>query len=387
MNTIPIESIVIGDRQRKDLGRIDELAASIQENGLIQPIVLDETNGLLAGRRRLEACKRLGWLEIPFVTLNDLSPLQKQIVEYEEDMRRKDRSWQEKCQACDKLFQLKQSEAAEDGESWTVRKMEDFTGVSKSNVNYMMQIARMMREKPDHPIAKAENYLAAIKLMIAENEREANAEMERRRQARPITPSNGQPAPVIKEAVEPDEVVIQLHGYNTKLAPVEECQAAICDGVFHDFQILAYCKIAVFWTAHRNFQAADGFPNHMPFPLIWNKLVVMPNGNWPFSPTYTIGIVASKEPMKENPLRQHSSVISCPDSTNGMFPNALVEHCVRAMSLDGQRILLPSMANPVAVAQMGRIPVWFEPDPVLYEQKLNNLKAYYEETIPNVRFV
>jgi ParB-like chromosome segregation protein Spo0J len=63
--TIPIEQVKIGERFRKDLGDIQSLADSIKELGLLQPIVVNEaTNELIAGHRRLEACKLLGWTEI-----------------------------------------------------------------------------------------------------------------------------------------------------------------------------------------------------------------------------------------------------------------------------------------------------------------------------------
>jgi 16S rRNA G966 N2-methylase RsmD len=57
--------IKIGDRFRKDLGDIDTLCKSIQDIGLLQPIGITEENKLVYGARRLEACKKLGWTEIP----------------------------------------------------------------------------------------------------------------------------------------------------------------------------------------------------------------------------------------------------------------------------------------------------------------------------------
>jgi len=65
METRPISSIKIGKRFRKDLGDIDALARSIKEVGLLHPIVITPNAELLAGQRRLEACRRLGWQKIP----------------------------------------------------------------------------------------------------------------------------------------------------------------------------------------------------------------------------------------------------------------------------------------------------------------------------------
>jgi hypothetical protein len=61
----PIASIKIGKRHRRDLGDVAALAASIEDIGLINPITVDENGLLLAGGRRLAACKQLGWKQIP----------------------------------------------------------------------------------------------------------------------------------------------------------------------------------------------------------------------------------------------------------------------------------------------------------------------------------
>jgi ParB family transcriptional regulator, chromosome partitioning protein len=55
-----IANIKVGERHRKDLGDIEGLAASIEDLGLLHPITVDEQGWLLAGARRLAACKRLG---------------------------------------------------------------------------------------------------------------------------------------------------------------------------------------------------------------------------------------------------------------------------------------------------------------------------------------
>jgi ParB family chromosome partitioning protein len=56
-----IDSLVIGDRHRKDPGDLDALMRSIQEVGLLQPITVTPDGVLVCGWRRLEAVRRLGW--------------------------------------------------------------------------------------------------------------------------------------------------------------------------------------------------------------------------------------------------------------------------------------------------------------------------------------
>ena len=59
-----ISDIKIGKRFRKDMGDLTSLKNSIKELGLLQPIVIDENNNLIAGFRRLQACKELGKIDI-----------------------------------------------------------------------------------------------------------------------------------------------------------------------------------------------------------------------------------------------------------------------------------------------------------------------------------
>jgi hypothetical protein len=73
--TISISDVKVVERFRKELGNIPALARSIGEVGLLQPIVVDKTGRLVAGRRRLEACKVLAWKTIPVhrVNLSDIA--------------------------------------------------------------------------------------------------------------------------------------------------------------------------------------------------------------------------------------------------------------------------------------------------------------------------
>jgi ParB/RepB/Spo0J family partition protein len=68
-----IADITMGVRQRQDLGDIAGLAKSIEELGLLQPIVVTPDRNLVAGRRRLEAVKELQWTEVPVRVAENLT--------------------------------------------------------------------------------------------------------------------------------------------------------------------------------------------------------------------------------------------------------------------------------------------------------------------------
>lgn len=90
MDTIRIADIWIGDRRREDLGDIEALAESIRQYGLLAPPVLTDDGTLVAGQRRVEAMKLLGWTETPYINKGQLTAERLHEIELEENIRRKD---------------------------------------------------------------------------------------------------------------------------------------------------------------------------------------------------------------------------------------------------------------------------------------------------------
>lgn len=73
VQNVPLDRIeVLGDNVREEIGDVTELAESIEQQGLLQPLVVSQTPGgtrfhLIAGHRRLSACTQLGMKEVPVV--------------------------------------------------------------------------------------------------------------------------------------------------------------------------------------------------------------------------------------------------------------------------------------------------------------------------------
>jgi ParB-like chromosome segregation protein Spo0J len=57
--------------------QINQVAASIKEFGFTNPILLDDSGGIIAGHGRLLAAKKLSLSEVPTITLSNLSEAQK----------------------------------------------------------------------------------------------------------------------------------------------------------------------------------------------------------------------------------------------------------------------------------------------------------------------
>lgn len=119
---IHIEDVVIENRMRRDLGDIEQLSKSIQENGLIQPIVLTPCANLelkalaqlVAGHRRYEALKKIGITQLQhgvhFLWRDDLADdeYRRNAVELEENLRRKQMTWSEEVLGKQRLLEVYQ---------------------------------------------------------------------------------------------------------------------------------------------------------------------------------------------------------------------------------------------------------------------------------------
>ena len=72
----PTKDIVVDERHRKDMGDLMSLMESIQDIGLLHPIVITPNGKLIAGNRRLEAYRALGEEEIPVTVVMGLGDAQ-----------------------------------------------------------------------------------------------------------------------------------------------------------------------------------------------------------------------------------------------------------------------------------------------------------------------
>lgn len=87
---VPIGEIRIKEGRRSlDAAHVGELADSIRELGLLNPVTIDKDNHLIAGLHRLEAAKALGWTEID-CTVSSLGGLQAELAEIDENIVRSD---------------------------------------------------------------------------------------------------------------------------------------------------------------------------------------------------------------------------------------------------------------------------------------------------------
>ncbi len=95
-----ISSITIGERLRrrdaKFQAAVERMMSSLQEIGPLQPLLLDETKGLIDGGTRIEACIQLGEIDVPAVVAVDIDAATKLVMEMDANDKRSSLSWQEK---------------------------------------------------------------------------------------------------------------------------------------------------------------------------------------------------------------------------------------------------------------------------------------------------
>lgn len=147
----------------RDHGDIEELKKSIEEIGLLNPITINQHNKLLAGRRRFQAVKELGWVDVPcsvVTTFEKSSDLKIAIVE---NIHRKQLTTVEMSIAIKEYDEHKRKTVGEKvpggkagarntrngKEGWTLEKTAEDLNISISTVRRAIEIAKAVKENPE----------------------------------------------------------------------------------------------------------------------------------------------------------------------------------------------------------------------------------------------
>jgi ParB family chromosome partitioning protein len=101
------ESIIVRKRIRKDPGNISGLMESLKTHGQLSPVIINRNYELIAGFRRLQAVKRLGWKSIEAVIIDKPTEQQKLEIEIEENVQRLELSPEEIADGMARLYKLR----------------------------------------------------------------------------------------------------------------------------------------------------------------------------------------------------------------------------------------------------------------------------------------
>jgi ParB/RepB/Spo0J family partition protein len=124
-----IESIVVVKNPRKDYGDLEELARSIKEVGVLEPILVNTKGELIAGERRLRAAKMAGLQKVP-VRVIDLTKDETEAVKLVENVQRKDLNPFEEGEAYAAFLKDKKH-----GSDWLEQKLGKKKGYVQRRVN------------------------------------------------------------------------------------------------------------------------------------------------------------------------------------------------------------------------------------------------------------
>lgn len=158
--TIAISEIVIDRerRQRRELTGLEELAESIATVGLINVPVIDRNNVLIAGERRLTACRDiLNWTHIPVQDAESLDPAELHLIELEENVKRVDLPWQDQCRAMAEYHEMR----AKLDPDWNQAKTARALGVKDAEVSNRLSVSHALAEG-DPLVSKADKYSVAL---------------------------------------------------------------------------------------------------------------------------------------------------------------------------------------------------------------------------------
>lgn len=108
---VPLQKLKLSPfqpRREFDPTALAQLASSIKQHGLIQPIVVIQEGDnyiLVAGERRYRACQLLGLADVPAI-LKEAEPNQRLVLALVENLQRKDLNTIEKAEAYQKLVEM-----------------------------------------------------------------------------------------------------------------------------------------------------------------------------------------------------------------------------------------------------------------------------------------
>ena len=104
---VALNKIKLKKRIRRDLGDLSSLINSLRKYGQLTPIILNTNYELIAGNRRFESAKRLGWETISAIVVQRETDLEMLELEIEENVQRRDLSAAELSDGFDRLDELR----------------------------------------------------------------------------------------------------------------------------------------------------------------------------------------------------------------------------------------------------------------------------------------
>jgi ParB family chromosome partitioning protein len=127
---VALSKIKLKKRVRKDLGDLGSLISSLRKFGQLTPIILNTHYELIAGHRRFESAKRLGWETISAIIVERESDLEMLELEIEENIQRRDLSADELSDGFDRLDGMRNPGLLRRFFSWLLQLIKKLFGIA-----------------------------------------------------------------------------------------------------------------------------------------------------------------------------------------------------------------------------------------------------------------
>lgn len=159
------DSIVIPEeRQRANAKADQQLLNSIERRGLLNPIIVHSDMQLVAGERRLDAFKQMGIALIPARIFEDLGPHARFEAELQENLARKQLTWQEEVLAIGKYHAMRTA----DYPGWTQMGTGEALGLHRG---WISKVLAIFDEREDPDVFACPSMQGAYNLILSRAER------------------------------------------------------------------------------------------------------------------------------------------------------------------------------------------------------------------------
>ena len=168
-------------RQPGEVLDVGDIQPSMARFGLLNPVIIDDNGMLLAGERRLTAAKNLGWTKILTRKWSDLTPVEAQLLELMENIKRQDLRWQDLVASIAGIHSL----YVELDPDWTMIKTATDCGISEGLVSMYVLVHS---EMGDESISGSAGVREAYNKLKRRDNRAAGAAMQELLEAPDVVP-------------------------------------------------------------------------------------------------------------------------------------------------------------------------------------------------------
>lgn len=369
MTAVDISKIIVDrtSRQRRELTDIEGMMESLKRRGQIQNIVITTEYTLVAGERRFEAAKRLGWTQIEAKFTDELDPKELHAIELEENIKRVGLSWQDECRAVKEYHEFRK---AEEG-NWTLENTASELGYSAKHIFGKLHVADAIISG-DEMVKAAPKFSTALGIVERAKSRAVQSDIVALKELAG-SPSVKEPEIILNEdflkwaptyhgpkfnfihcdfpygigADKFNQGAAKAHGgYDDSEDTYWRLIESLCSNL--DGIAAESCHIMFWFSMHFYDATRDYFRKHSdfridPFPLVWVKsdnIGILPDPERGPRRIYETALFGSRGDRKV--VRSASNAISFPsqrDDHMSIKPQAMLEHFFK-MFVDGSSTVL-----------------------------------------------